>query len=531
MADLPPEPAAEEVQTSPADAADSDEPEPEIEPELEPEPEIEIRREPELEAEPPEAEDVVIEAVPYDSPLPEERAEALLPPGVFRDAEEDLLPEPFIDLAESLVEPTPPQEEPLSSALPEPLAPYLPEPPAEIPVVAEPPVPTQPEAAPPITVAPVPEPAPTPEPVAEPVTPVVPPVATPLVPETAPPFIRPAEEETPPVTREPVPRQVLPESPAYTPPDIGEQEMNFSRVVRATVGQLVEVPFRGNGWVYLGELGSRPGIVYNSRRLDSEGQSFVFRVEAAGIYALKFYKQDFIRDYILNDYVQVVASDPPEATATGWFNPAIDRGRVVAEPRWPSALEEAEVISRASGAETGSAASQTTEGPVEVTGVGPLVSGGPGTQVEAPVPARETTRPAVSDEGVAPVESAAISAAPQGPVESAGAASSDVTSPGAANIQAGASPGDYLDSARREYDAGRVATALAILDQFRERYPSGSDEAWWLYGQLYEASGPSRDIRTALDYYRRLVQEYPQSRRYDEARRRIAYLERYYINI
>jgi hypothetical protein len=48
---------------------------------------------------------------------------------------------------------------------------------------------------------------------------------------------------------------------------------------------------------------------------------------------------------------------------------------------------------------------------------------------------------------------------------------------------------------------------------------------------LYEASGPTRDIRTALDYYRRIIREYPQSRRYDEARRRIAYLERYYINI
>jgi outer membrane protein assembly factor BamD (BamD/ComL family) len=92
-------------------------------------------------------------------------------------------------------------------------------------------------------------------------------------------------------------------------------------------------------------------------------------------------------------------------------------------------------------------------------------------------------------------------------------------------------PGDYPERARQEFEAGRVASAISILDQFRERYPSGSDEAWWLYGQFYEANGPSRDIRTALDYYRRLVREYPQSPRHDEARRRIAYLERYYINI
>jgi outer membrane protein assembly factor BamD (BamD/ComL family) len=88
-----------------------------------------------------------------------------------------------------------------------------------------------------------------------------------------------------------------------------------------------------------------------------------------------------------------------------------------------------------------------------------------------------------------------------------------------------------LRTAQEEFNAGRVAGAIAALDQFRDRFPAGSDEAWWLYGQFYEANSPSRDIRAALDYYRRLVREYPQSRRYTDARRRIAYLERYYINI
>jgi outer membrane protein assembly factor BamD (BamD/ComL family) len=95
----------------------------------------------------------------------------------------------------------------------------------------------------------------------------------------------------------------------------------------------------------------------------------------------------------------------------------------------------------------------------------------------------------------------------------------------------GSPPDQYLRRAREEFEAGRVAQAIAVLDQFRERYPSGSDEAWWLYGQSYEANSFSRDIRTSLDYYRRLVREYPQSSRYNDARKRIAYLERYYINI
>jgi outer membrane protein assembly factor BamD (BamD/ComL family) len=90
---------------------------------------------------------------------------------------------------------------------------------------------------------------------------------------------------------------------------------------------------------------------------------------------------------------------------------------------------------------------------------------------------------------------------------------------------------EFLRRAREEYQEGRFPQSMAVLDQFLERFPLGSDEAYWLYAQICEKQGPSRDIRLALDYYRRLVAEYPQSGHYRDARRRIAYLERYYINI
>jgi outer membrane protein assembly factor BamD (BamD/ComL family) len=92
-------------------------------------------------------------------------------------------------------------------------------------------------------------------------------------------------------------------------------------------------------------------------------------------------------------------------------------------------------------------------------------------------------------------------------------------------------PDGFIRRAREEYNAGRIAQALSVLDQFRQLYPSGADEAWWLYGQLLEANGPARDIKLALEYYRRLIREFPQSPRAPEAQRRIAYLERYYFNI
>jgi outer membrane protein assembly factor BamD (BamD/ComL family) len=90
---------------------------------------------------------------------------------------------------------------------------------------------------------------------------------------------------------------------------------------------------------------------------------------------------------------------------------------------------------------------------------------------------------------------------------------------------------ELMHKALETFDEGKIPAAIALLDQLRERYPSGNDELYWLYGQFYEANSPSRDILLALDYYRRLMREYPQSGRYNDARRRVAYLERFYINI
>jgi tetratricopeptide (TPR) repeat protein len=256
--------------------------------------------------------------------------------------------------------------------------------------------------------------------------------------------------------------------------------------VQALAGQTVEVPFRGTGWVYLGEASSRRGLEYASRRLDAEGQTFVFRAAEAGVYELEFYRQDFIRDYIINDTVTVIVGEPPPASSpSARFGADADRGVAVAEPRWP-------VIAGRTGPATGPVA--------------------PEPQAVPPSPSP----------GGAPVE--ADRAAASGSAESAA-----VEPP--ALLPRDTDAEDYLRRAREEYQEERYPQSMAILDQFLERFPLGSDEAWWLYGQICEKQGPSRNIRLALDCYRRLVAGYPQSSHYREARSRIAWLERYYINI
>jgi hypothetical protein len=274
-------------------------------------------------------------------------------------------------------------------------------------------------------------------------------------------FIRSAEPEqpaavprqTPPLVSPPA--QVSP-APVITPVTTAPQSDAAPRTVRTFAGQLVEIPFQGSGWVYLGEAEARKGVSYDSRRVEADGQRMVFRAESAGTYTLQFYKQDFIQDRIINELVRVIVNEASERSSASWTS-SQDLNLSSA-----NAIETAEVTPP------------------------------PGT-------------PPASSEGSPILPTLATTALP-------------------ASV-------DYLQKAREAYAAGKFGDALVALDTFRERYPPGNDEAWLLYGRTLEAASDVRDIRSSLDYYRRLLREYPQSPFCNDARKRIAYLERYFFII
>jgi len=335
-----------------------------------------------------------------------------------------------------------------------------------------------------------------------------------------------------------------------------EEENVFSRIVRVMVGQLLEVPFRGTNWSYLEDIVSRRSIVYNSRRNDSEGMIFIFRAEEAGTFVLRFYRRDYIRDYILYDYVQVIVDEPQNKGNTGLFNPPVDRGKVTAEPRWPSALEEAALLRGGAKPASGAAVQAAPENKNESPAAPPAASAD---RNSTPVQAQGTPPQVMSanrdsvpaqTQGTAALSSTALSnresalALTQGTDTAPPAVTLPAVMPPAAapekqnaagtpaaEKQEKLPPEEILKKAQESFKDGNTAAAIALLDQYTEYYPNGGDELYWLYGQFYEANTTSRNILLSLDYYRRLVNEYPQSRRYNDARRRIAYLERFYVNI
>ncbi|MDR0378255.1 MAG: hypothetical protein LBH70_10735 [Spirochaetaceae bacterium] len=412
--------------------------------------------------------------------------------------------EPVPAAVEPVVAPVPPAPQPpVLNTFPEPA------------VAALDPVPAPSEPAPPPAI-PAPEriqapPAAPARPPAPPPPPPPPQIRPPPAPSSESPERRRAGSPASGIQREPLPLPAapVPNLPARNPPappapSPSIEDIEYSRVVQALVGQTIEIPFRGTGWVYLGELRSRRGVSYTSRRSEPEGQTFVFLAEDPGMFGLEFYKQDYIRDYNLSDFVQVIVneSSPREA-----FAPPRDLNRATA-PRWPY-LPGEEPAARTAGV-TPRAEDRRADG----------VPAG------AALPAREPEAPQSE------VEQRDGGIVPEAPPQTASAVEQpDPPESAEPSVPDDAPPEEYFRKAQEAFEGGQIQPALAILDLFQERHPLGSDEAWWLYGQFLESAGPNRDIRRALESYRRLVREYPQSPRYNDARGRIVYLERFYFNI
>jgi hypothetical protein len=69
-------------------------------------------------------------------------------------------------------------------------------------------------------------------------------------------------------------------------------------------------------WLVWNGRYSKNGVSYDSRRVYGESQVFVFRAEKEGDYTLAFYKQDFLRDYVTNEYARVLVTDEPPPVET-----------------------------------------------------------------------------------------------------------------------------------------------------------------------------------------------------------------------
>ena len=291
-----------------------------------------------------------------------------------------------------------------------------------------------------------------------------------------------------------------------------EQKPKVSRMVAVEEKQRLELTYPGHGWVYVGEQTSQPGLKYEQRKLQDENSIFMFTAEKKGDYILHFSYFDVFTNEFVTDAVAVSVSAARSTAAKA----------MVKAPDYQTEADSDATEAQAN-KNTQAAASQSSSNSTANTGTGTTTHTVQAAS-EAPQTASTGSQSKTSEQAMTAGTAEAASSAAGNTGDSTG------QSPTAASEEV-LSPDQLLEKARTAIAAADAGTALTYLNNFFTTAEEKLDEGWLLKGRAYELNGSMRNIRLALDAYRTLTDDFPQSKYWAEADARIRYITGFYINI
>ena len=317
--------------------------------------------------------------------------------------------------------------------------------------------------------------------------------------------------------------------------EAGIPPISPSRSVTIKGGQYLDIVYPGTGWIYLGEMDGSSILRYEKREIGDGDTFFTLQAKNAGGTALlHFYKSDVLAGSYIDDYLSVTVSgtsrNAEHVTAPFYAD--------IVPPR-PSFTESTAVAaSQQEKAAKATASDQTANTPknqddssssAQITYVQLEESTGSGEDDKAAT-VIQTSGGATSS---SPVASSTSSPATTATSATSAKRSGSKTDEAASNKQdtSALSEEEILALARSSYEAKDYALSLSYLDDFFDKATTVTDVGLYLKGRILEAPSASRNIKAALASYKEIVSNYPESDLWDDASRRISYIERIYFDI
>lgn len=305
----------------------------------------------------------------------------------------------------------------------------------------------------------------------------------------------------------------------------GEEEIDGntgtkpSRSVTVDLGAYLDVEYPGNGWIYIGEEDNTENMLFFGRKLGGNTTSFTLRSRKSGTTVLHFYKNDLLTGKYIDDYLEVIVTNKPvENSSAHTVAPAY---AMVVPPR-PSRARDNATAQTATTQETTAAVPETRE---------TAKANEQRNTTETEKPANTTARTAIQTPSQTPQQPqeqnrSQLAATQTQPsvIEQNEQQAADIQTTGKDAVQ-------LLADAKRLYDDKKFNDALQMLHSFFDIAESHIDEGLFLQGQILESNSEVRNIKEAIDSYGILINNWPDSRLWQEAQKRYIYLRRFYINI
>lgn len=256
------------------------------------------------------------------------------------------------------------------------------------------------------------------------------------------------------------------------------------RSVNAKMNQFIDIPYSGRKWIFLGETEatSPPVVRFVNRTFSGDDTLFSVQAKNPGKTVLHFYRQDALENTYIDDYVAVEVLNE-KAVGTNEHVRAAE----IAFGKSASAEDAAD-----SGAGSGHSSD-----------AGKIAG----------------NFPSASQTAVAKV-SAADEASAQ-----------DLQSSNGISEKDSAEAEQLYAAAQKAFEEKRYQDSLTSLQEYEASAGEDSDKALILRARVYESDSELRNIKAALEAYEKIVNFFPESVFWDEAKRRSTYLRRFYFDI
>ena len=302
-----------------------------------------------------------------------------------------------------------------------------------------------------------------------------------------------------------------------------EEDIVPSRSVTLKKFEYLDITYPGTGWVYMGLIDNSKDLAYFGRKLGTKDTKFSLQARNAGRKIVHFYRNDPLTGKYLDDYIEVVilsenGSNKTHIEAPEYKLPVQKKENPVKKTQAAEEAEESEASEK----------SESTE-KIEKSEVAKTSAN---TKTSATATSSKTTSNATS--ATTNAKPAASTAAA---TTSAKSDTSDAIEESTDEAQTMIATTTAVDSstllkeAQLLYDEKEYAASLKKLNQFFEYSTDNRDEALYLKGQILEAKSDVRDIKGAIDAYTTLTKNYPASKLWDSANKRIIYLKRFYLEV
>ena len=257
------------------------------------------------------------------------------------------------------------------------------------------------------------------------------------------------------------------------------------RSVNAKMNQFIDIPYSGRKWIFLGETEatSPPVVRFVNRTFSGDDTLFSVQAKNPGKTILHFYRQDALENTYIDDYVAVEVLDE-KAVGTNEHVRAAE----IAFGKSASAEDAAD-----SGAGNGHSSD-----------AGKIAG----------------NLPSALQTAVAKVSAAGQAQSAQNVQSSNGISEKD-----------SAEAEQIYTAAQKAFEEKRYQDSLASLTEYETLAGEDSDKALILRARVYESDSDKRNIKAALEAYEKIVNFFPESVFWDEAKRRSTYLRRFYFDI